>query len=191
MLSETEIETLLPEVIVFGPPNVVKKYSVELCQRFRVLKPWESPIPLEEFLSVHAQNTRAAICRAGFQMNSDILRLLPSLRLVITTSAGLDHIDLHHCRKSRVSIAYAPTIFTADVADLAVGLLLDVMRKISASNHFLKSGRWPAEGEYPLGTKVFFFFLFFFLIFLFENFHRSFSSVILRNCFGSLQKNFC
>lgn len=154
MLSETEIETPLPEIIVFGPPNVFKKYSVEFSQRFRILKPWESLIPLEEFLSVHAQNTRAAICHAGFQMNSNIFRLLPSLRLLLTTSAGLNHIDLHHCRKNRVSIAYAPTIFSADVADLAVGLLLDVMRKISASNHYLKSRRWPAEGEYPLGTKL-------------------------------------
>lgn len=155
--TETKIETtLLPEIIVFGPPNVFKKYNVEFSKRFRVLKPWESPIPLEEFLSVHAQNTRAAICHGGFEINSNILRLLPSLGLLITTSAGLNHIDIHSCRKSSVSIAYASTIFSADVADLAVGLLVDVMRKISASNHYLKSGRWPAKGEYPLGTKVFF-----------------------------------
>lgn len=145
---------LLPEIIVFGPPSVFERYSGEFSQRFRILKPWESPIPLEEFLSVHAQNTRAAICRGGFKMTSNILRLLPSLGLLVTNSAGLNHIDLHQCRKSGISIAYASTIFSADVADCAVGLLLDVTRKISASNNFLKSGRWPVEGEYPLGTKL-------------------------------------
>ncbi|KAF9602822.1 hypothetical protein IFM89_031682 [Coptis chinensis] len=41
-----------------------------------------------------------------------------------------------------------------DAADFAVGLLLDVLRRISASNRYVRSGLWPLKGEYPLGLKV-------------------------------------
>ncbi|KAL0339387.1 UNVERIFIED_CONTAM: Glyoxylate/hydroxypyruvate reductase HPR3 [Sesamum angustifolium] len=77
----------------------------------------------------------------------------PSLRLVVTTSAGINHIDLVECRRRGIAVANAAGIFSADVADLAVGLLLDVLRRISAGNRFVKGGLWPMQEAYPLGFK--------------------------------------
>ncbi|KAL0302301.1 UNVERIFIED_CONTAM: Glyoxylate/hydroxypyruvate reductase HPR3 [Sesamum calycinum] len=78
----------------------------------------------------------------------------PLLRLVVTTSAGINHIDLVECRRRGISVANAASIFSADVADLAVGLLLDVLRRISAGNRFVKGGLWPMQEAYPLGFKL-------------------------------------
>ncbi|XP_022852504.1 glyoxylate/hydroxypyruvate reductase HPR3-like, partial [Olea europaea var. sylvestris] len=141
----------LPEIIALGPPVGFKRYGKEFSSKFRILRPWESTLPLSEFLLAHAQNTKAALCSAMFSLSAAILDCLPSLRFVVTTSAGLNHIDLAECRRRHISVANACTIFSAEVADLAVGLLLDVMRKISAGNRFVKNGLWPKSGDYPLG----------------------------------------
>lgn len=145
---------LLPEILVLGQPGFIRKYEELLSDKFQILKPRESPLPLEEFLSIHAQKTKAVVCSAAFKLKSDILLLLPSLGLVVTTSVGVDHIDLDECRRRGISVAHAADIFSADVADLAVGLLIDVLRKISGANRYVKSGLWPARGKYPLGNKL-------------------------------------
>lgn len=44
-------------------------------------------------------------------------------------------------------------VFTDDVADVAVGLLIDVVRKISAGDKFVRAGFW-ASSEFQLGHKV-------------------------------------
>ncbi|KAI3449150.1 hypothetical protein Pfo_005815 [Paulownia fortunei] len=144
----------LPEIIVLGPPAVFRTYSEEFCSRFRVLRPWESPLPLAQFLAAQAQNTQAALCSGVFSLSAAVLSSLPCLRLVVTTSAGVNHIDLIECRRRGIAVANAATIFSADVADLAVGLLIDVLRNISAGNRFVKNGFWPKQGAYPLGFKL-------------------------------------
>ncbi|KAL0411915.1 UNVERIFIED_CONTAM: UTP:RNA uridylyltransferase 1, partial [Sesamum latifolium] len=142
-----------PEIIVLGPPAVFKLYDKQFSSRFRVLRPWESPLSLPQFLAAEAQNTQAALVSGVFRFTSAVLHHLPSLRLVVTTSAGINHIDLVECRRLGIAVANAASIFSADVADLAVGLLLDVLRRISAGNRFVKSGLWPMQGAYPLGFK--------------------------------------
>lgn len=150
-------KTELPEVIVLGRPMVFQFYDEQLSQKFRILKPWESSLPLEQFISTHAQSVEAMICspnRIGSKLSSSLFSLLPSLRLVITTSAGVDHIDLVECRRRGISVASVAGLFSDDVADFAVGLLIDVVRKISAADRFVKNGVWPLQGHFPLGSKV-------------------------------------
>ncbi|KAF2311106.1 hypothetical protein GH714_019522 [Hevea brasiliensis] len=85
--------------------------------------------------------------------HSPLPKLLPTVRLVVTTSAGLNQIDLPECRRRGIAVANVANVYSADVADLAVGLLIDVLRKISASNSYVKQGNWPTRGDYPLGSK--------------------------------------
>ncbi|XP_019189524.1 PREDICTED: glyoxylate/hydroxypyruvate reductase HPR3-like [Ipomoea nil] len=80
-----------------------------------LLKPWELPLPLEEFLSAYAQTVEAMFCSASS------LTHLPSLCFVVISSVGLNHIDLLECRRLGIAVANAVDIFSADVADLALG----------------------------------------------------------------------
>ncbi|KAK4379330.1 hypothetical protein RND71_001192 [Anisodus tanguticus] len=145
------------EVIVLGRPAVFQFYNEQLSQKFFIHKPWESSLPLDQFISTHAQSIQAMICSPkgiGSQISSSLLRLFPSLRLIVTTSTGVDHIDLVECRRRGIAVASAATVFSEDVADFAVGLLIDVLRKISAANRFVNNGLWPIHGDYPLASKV-------------------------------------
>lgn len=110
--------------------------------------------------------TRAMIVSGGAPAGVDVLSLLPHLEFVVTTSAGTNHIDLDECRRRGIKVANAGGIFSVDIADYAVGLLIDVMQRIFAGDWFVRKCLWPVEGEFRLGNKVWFF------LSVFKNCHR-------------------
>ncbi|TVU06885.1 hypothetical protein EJB05_46921, partial [Eragrostis curvula] len=132
-----------------------------LRARFRVLDLYANPgsAPLRGFLASAAADPdppRAALVAAGGAVLVDgaFLDAVPSLRCVVTTSAGVDHVDLAECERRGVAVAGAGKIFSVDVADHAVGLLVDVLRRVSAGDGYVRCGHWPQRGDFPLGTKL-------------------------------------
>lgn len=152
--QQEKIVNDFPNVLILGPPSVFNAYERQFAEKFHLLKPWESSIPLNEYLVTHASSVQAVFCSAGHPINADILQVLPELRYIVTSSAGVDHIDLHECKLRGVNVTNAGSIFSEDVADTAVGLLIDVLRRISAANRFVKAGQWHQKGDYPLAHKV-------------------------------------
>jgi glyoxylate/hydroxypyruvate reductase len=133
--------------------------KLALCERFRVLDFFASGEPLPAFLAAAAalpDPPRAAVVMGGgtFRVDAALLDALPSLRCVVGTGAGVDHIDLDACALRGVAVANAGRIYSVDVADHAVGMLIDVLRRVSAAERFVRRGLWPVQGDYPLGSKV-------------------------------------
>ncbi|GMJ00354.1 Hydroxyphenylpyruvate reductase 3, hydroxypyruvate reductase 3 [Hibiscus trionum] len=58
-----------------------------------------------------------------------------------------------HSASIRTSAA-AGKAFSPDVADLAVALLIDVLRRVSAGFRYVRGGLWTRNGEFPLGFKL-------------------------------------
>ncbi|KAL6544372.1 hypothetical protein OROMI_023234 [Orobanche minor] len=85
-----------------------------------------------------------------------LLSLIPPL--IVTASASIDHIDLIECSRRGIDVggdvANTANIFFVDVSDLAVGLLLNVLRKISAGNFYVGNRLWHKQGSYPLGCTA-------------------------------------
>uniref|UniRef100_A0A2N9G2H7 glyoxylate reductase (NADP(+)) n=1 Tax=Fagus sylvatica TaxID=28930 RepID=A0A2N9G2H7_FAGSY len=140
----------LPHVLVLHPPEYFSLYQSQYSHKFHFLNAWESPLPLDQFLSTHARNVQALLSCGYFAINADILCLLPSLRLVVTPTTGLNHIDLSECRRRGVAVANTGGVASVDVADMAVGLFIDVLRKISAANRYVR--QW--QRSYPFGSKL-------------------------------------
>ncbi|KAL3604047.1 hypothetical protein D5086_004906 [Populus alba] len=143
-----------PKVLVLEPPPVFKYHEDKLSQKFHFLKAWDSPLPLDQFLTTQAQSVQAILSHGTCPVTTSTIRLLPSLGLIVTTSSGLNQIDLQECRRRGVSVAYAGSLFSADVADIAVGLLIDALRKISAGNRYVTQGLWANNGDFSLGSKL-------------------------------------
>ncbi|WOG90288.1 hypothetical protein DCAR_0209531 [Daucus carota subsp. sativus] len=119
-----------------------------LQARFRLLEPNHPAFP---FLS---KSCRALVCVGAAPLTSENLRQYPSLELVVGTSTGLDHIDIALCHRSGVKVTNVGNAFSEDVADYAVGLYMDVLRRISAADRFSRTGMWPVMGSYALGSKL-------------------------------------
>ncbi|KAK2650486.1 hypothetical protein Ddye_017975 [Dipteronia dyeriana] len=146
----------LPQVLLLKPPLDMLLFGQDRfpSDKFRFLKAWESPLPLDQFLQAHAQSVQAILVSGGIPVTAEILRLLPALKMLMTTGAGLNHIDMPECRRRGIAVANAGSVPSEDVADLAVGLLIDVLRKVSASDRYVRQGLWTTNGDFTLGSKV-------------------------------------
>ncbi|KAF5182638.1 Glyoxylate/hydroxypyruvate reductase B [Thalictrum thalictroides] len=144
----------LPVVLLLRPFPFISSYTDIFSNKFRSLNPSTSSLPLNQFLTTHANSIRVLICSGFKPLSSETLECLPSLELVITTSTGIDHIDLNYCRSKGIRVANAGDVFTEDVADIAVGLLLSLLRKIPEADGYVRNGFWLSKGEFPLGSKI-------------------------------------
>jgi D-3-phosphoglycerate dehydrogenase len=61
--------------------------------------------------------------------------------------------SIAHARANGIRVTNTPDVLTADVADMAVGLLLSVARKLPKADQFVREGSW-AKSNMPLVTRV-------------------------------------
>ncbi|XP_037481021.1 glyoxylate/hydroxypyruvate/pyruvate reductase 2KGR-like [Triticum dicoccoides] len=90
---------------------------------------------MEAFLAAAAADDDpprlALVPGGGVRVDAAFLDAVPSLRCVVTVSAGLNHIDLPECARRGVAVANAAGVYSSDVADHAVALVIDVLRRVS------------------------------------------------------------
>jgi len=96
---------------------------------------------------------RAALC-AGSGMDSATMDAAPDLKMISLVGVGYDRIDVDHARTRGIAVTNTPDVLTDDVADLAIGLMLAVARRLPAYDLYVRQGRWAAEGLPPLARRA-------------------------------------
>ena len=71
---------------------------------------------------------------------------LPKLEIVASFGVGYDDVDARHAAARGVVVTNTPDVLTDEVADTAIGLLLNTVRELSRAENWLRHGRWVAEG---------------------------------------------
>jgi len=72
----------------------------------------------------------------------------------VNFGVGYDSSDVEEARSRGVQVANTPDVLTDCVADVAVGLVIDVMRRLSAADRFVRRGEWVGGGVPPLTRRV-------------------------------------
>lgn len=102
----------------------------ELCQRIRAIQ------------AMHANITDAKLMDA-----------LPKLEIISCFGVGVDGVDLQAARKRGVIVTNTPEVLNECVADLALGLMLATLRRISLGDRFVRAGSW-IKGPLPFSRSV-------------------------------------
>jgi hydroxypyruvate reductase len=66
----------------------------------------------------------------------------------------VDAINLDDAKKRRIIVTNTPEVLNEAVADVAVALILNTVRRFPQSEQYLRSGNWAARGPYPLTTDI-------------------------------------
>jgi len=77
------------------------------------------------------------------------------LRLIANYGAGVDHIDVEAARQRGIAVTNTPGVMTEDTADMAMALILAVLRRMREGMAVMEAGRW--EGWAPtafMGGRV-------------------------------------
>lgn len=73
---------------------------------------------------------------------------LPNLEIIANFGVGYDAVDARHAAARGVMVTNTPDVLTDEVADTAVGLLINAVRELPQAEAWLRQGRWVSEGAY-------------------------------------------
>lgn len=77
------------------------------------------------------------------------------LGLIANFGAGTDHIDLAAARENGIVVANTPGVFTDDTADLTMGLIIGVPRRMRDGTALIRRGEWTGWSPVSmLGTQL-------------------------------------
>lgn len=77
---------------------------------------------------------------SNIKIGADVLSQCPKLKLLDVAFTGLDHIDLAYCEAHGIKVVNASGYATEGVAELAIGLMIDVYRHITALDADTRQG---------------------------------------------------
>lgn len=101
------------------------------------------------------ENIEVLLTNGAIGASSQMIDALPHLKLITVHGIGLDAIDLEKAKQKNIRVSIARDSSTDDVADIAIGLLLDITRQISAQDRHIRAGYWVTKGRYPRqGTSL-------------------------------------
>ncbi|XP_078174342.1 glyoxylate/hydroxypyruvate/pyruvate reductase 2KGR-like [Carex rostrata] len=132
-------------------PYLEQELTRRGCRLFRL---WEAPETSRlEFCRENSAAIRA-IVGPNFGADAATIDALPKLEIIASFSVGLDKVDLVKCKERGIRVTNTPDVLTDDVADLAIGLAISVMRRIPSADKYVRSGAWK-KGEYTLTTRIY------------------------------------
>jgi D-3-phosphoglycerate dehydrogenase / 2-oxoglutarate reductase len=88
------------------------------------------------------RSARALIVRNQTQVTAELIQAAEKLEVIARAGVGLDNVDVEAATRAGVVVAFTPSQNSISVAELALGLMLGLARKIAAADRHVKAGGW-------------------------------------------------
>lgn len=135
-----------PEVAVLHrifPPTLA-----ELEVRYTVHKLWLAA-DRAAMLREIGPRVRAAVTTGLLGCDAATMDALPKLEIIATFGAPRPSLDFEAAKTRGIVCTNTPDEITEAVADLALGLMIDVMRGVTRGDRFIRAGQWEQEVARP------------------------------------------
>jgi D-3-phosphoglycerate dehydrogenase len=93
------------------------------------------------------QDAVGIVIRSRFTMNEEFLQFAPKLKFIARSGAGMENIDEYYCKKRGIDLFNAPEGNRNAVGEHALGMLLNLMRKMHTADREVRAGKWEREGN--------------------------------------------
>lgn len=84
----------------------------------------------------------------------EIMAALPNLAVISCYGVGYDAIDTSLAAKRGIMVTHTPNVLNADVANLAILLMLATSRCLVRDEAWARSGKWAEAGNAPLSRSI-------------------------------------
>ena len=120
-----------------------------LAERYTVHKLHEQADP-DAWLAANGARIRA---HAGSGVGADLMDALPNLEIIASFGVGYDNIDTGAARARNIRVTNTPNVLNDAVAELTIGLMIALARRIPQADRYVRGGRWPGRSM-PLFTEL-------------------------------------
>lgn len=127
--------------------EILKKAGIELM--------FENEPP-EEVLVNSIKGVHGIVVRSKPLVTRRVIESADKLMVIARAGVGVDNIDVEAAKMKGIEVITTPEASTQSVAELAIGLMIAVSRKIAFCDRKMRAGEWPkkqAEGA-ELFNKV-------------------------------------
>lgn len=126
----------------------------ELAKRFTLIR-WDEmdEAARQALLAQRDDRIGAVVTNGHVGCPDDLMTALPGLRIIAIHGVGFDKVNLPLAKERGVGVSTTPNVLNEDVADLAIGLVISLLREVAPADAYVRGGRWE-QGDYPLGRKV-------------------------------------
>jgi lactate dehydrogenase-like 2-hydroxyacid dehydrogenase len=100
-----------------------------------------------------ADEISAIVTRSNQEVPEEVVRRLPALEIIATCGVGYDLIPRALAAARGIVVANTPDVLNAAVAELCIGALLALLRRLPQADRYVRTGRWTAAG-FPLATSL-------------------------------------
>ncbi len=101
-----------------------------------------------------APSVRALASTGHARVDAALMDALPKLEIIANFGVGVDQIDLDAAKRRGIIVTNTAGALNDCVADHAMALVLNTLRKIPQTGVYLRAGLWASQGAYPLGTSI-------------------------------------
>lgn len=109
---------------------------------------WRQPEALQAMIGDY----RALIARNQTQITRELIAAGQNLQVIGRAGVGMDNVDLDAANDYGIVVALTPEQNTNSVAELVIGLLIALSRKLSLADRVTKSGHWDRPRF--MGTEI-------------------------------------
>nr|KAF6471354.1 glyoxylate and hydroxypyruvate reductase [Molossus molossus] len=144
----------LPGVLVSGfegPSGICKDHVGELQKHFNLITMHEL---LENKTQLGPKIQAVCIWNREPAINQELLQSLPALKIVASSGAGLDHLDLKLIDSFGVKVANTPQAVSSPTADLGMALLLAAARRVVEGHQLAVSPDTESFSANWMGEEV-------------------------------------
>lgn len=99
------------------------------------------------------ERIQAILMRSNYAVPVSLLDELPNLKVIATSGVGYDGIPLAQAKARGIVVTNTPGVLDAAVSELALGLLLALLRNIPGADSFVRAGHWQ-QGIFTLGSSL-------------------------------------
>jgi len=106
------------------------------------------------FLKQHSSAVRGLATFGPMPVDGKLMDALPKLEIISNFGVGVDAINLDDAKKRKIIVTNTPDVLNECVADTALALVMNTVRKFPQSERYLRAGNWASRGPYPLTTSL-------------------------------------
>ena len=136
----------------FGKTDPIPVTLLQRADYELVFNPFERPLTQGEIIPL-IRETDGIIVGLD-QIDEEVLSHAPKLQVISKYGAGVNNIDLKSATERGIIVTNTPGVNSSAVAELTIGLMLDVARHISDSDRKMRQGQWGKYLGFELKGRV-------------------------------------
>jgi len=133
-----------------SPLNLLKQAGYET-----IINPYGRKLTEDEVLDLLLEVKPVGMIAGVEPITARILQQAEGLKVISRCGVGLDNVDLNAAASLGITVTNTPNAPTQAVAELTIGLIFSLLRRISLLDRELRKGNWIKEtGSLVRGKKV-------------------------------------